>query len=150
MAEFKEIVRIAGADLLGGKQVMYALRKIQGINFVFSNAVCRISGIDIKKKVGDLEDGEVERLNKAITDVKGSNVLSFLLNRRRDYDTGEDKHLVSSDLKLQKEFDIKKLRKIKSYRGMRHSWGLPMRGQRTKSNFRHGKTVGVRKKGMKK
>jgi small subunit ribosomal protein S13 len=44
--------------------------------------------------------------------------------------------------------DIKNLRKMKCYRGVRHSLGLPVRGQKTRSNFRKGKTVGVRKKGI--
>jgi len=72
-----------------------------------------------------------------------------LFNRRRDFDTGEDLHLIASDLKLRKEFDIKNLKEIKSYRGMRHAFGLPVRGQRTKGHFRKGAAVGVRRKGLK-
>ena len=71
-----------------------------------------------------------------------------MLNRRKDRETGEDRHVVTSDLKFENEFDIKNLKKIKVYRGVRHSLGLPVRGQRTKAHFRHGKTVGVRKKSL--
>ena len=73
----------------------------------------------------------------------------WMLNRRKDKLSGEDKHLLKTDLKLQKEIDVKDLQKIRSYRGARHQAGLPVRGQRTRSNFRRGKTVGVRKKGVK-
>jgi len=52
-------------------------------------------------------------------------------------------------LKLRKEFDIKRLKKVKSYRGMRHAFGLPVRGQRTRSHFRKGRSVGVQKKKVK-
>ncbi len=64
-------------------------------------------------------------------------------------ETGKDKHLTGNELKLQKEFDIRFLKKIKCYRGMRHAYGLPVRGQRTRGNFRKGAAVGVMKKAAK-
>ncbi|MDD5650977.1 MAG: 30S ribosomal protein S13, partial [Candidatus Nanoarchaeia archaeon] len=67
-------------------------------------------------------------------------------NRRKDPETGEDQHVISTDLKMKKDFDIKMMRKMKSYKGMRHSFGLPVRGQRTRAHFRHGKSLGVAKK----
>ena len=77
-------------------------------------------------------------------------VPSFLKNRQNDFDGGKDKHLVGADLKLRKEFDIKRLRKIRSYRGIRHAVGLPVRGQRTKSNFRKNRkksgSIGIKSK----
>ena len=69
-----------------------------------------------------------------------------MMNRRKDYEDGKDKHLLTSSLDLQKELDIKRLKKIRSYRGLRHALGQPVRGQRTKSHFRKNKTVGVQKK----
>jgi small subunit ribosomal protein S13 len=71
-------------------------------------------------------------------------------NRQKDFDEGEDKHISASDLRLRKDFDVKRLRKIKAYRGIRHAAGLPVRGQRTKANFRKNRkksgAVGVKKK----
>ncbi|MDO8517486.1 MAG: 30S ribosomal protein S13, partial [Nanoarchaeota archaeon] len=73
----------------------------------------------------------------------------FLVNRRKDYESGENKHLYGADLDLQKEFDIKKLKKMRAYKGIRHQLGQPVRGQRTKSHFRKEKkrkgAVGVKK-----
>ena len=71
-----------------------------------------------------------------------------MLNRQKDFEVGKNKHLVGSDLDLRKEFDIKRLKKIKSYRGLRHLVGLPMRGQRTRSHFRknRSKGAGIKKK----
>jgi small subunit ribosomal protein S13 len=71
-----------------------------------------------------------------------------VLNRRIDFETGEKGHLTGSDLDLKKEFDIKRLKKIKSYKGLRHNVGLPVRGQRTKANFRRNrkKSGGIKKK----
>ena len=61
-------------------------------------------------------------------------------------DSGYDKHTVGPQLKLKKEFDIRRMKKTKSYKGMRHAVGLPVRGQRTKGHFRKGKAVGVVKR----
>jgi len=147
MDKVKIIVRIANTDLDGNKHIYVALRKIKGVGFMFSNAICNLLNFDKKKKAGTLDEKEV----KAIEDLIASpgKFPKWLLNRRKDYDTGEDLHITSAKLKLRKEFDIKRLKKIKSYRGMRHAFGLPVRGQRTRGHFRKGKAVGVQKKKLK-
>ena len=91
---------------------------------------------------------EIDKLEDAIKNPSKNNIPSWLLNRRADPETNEDKHVITSDLRLQTEFDIKRLKKIKSYKGLRHAVGLPVRGQKTKSNFRKnkGKAMGVKRK----
>jgi small subunit ribosomal protein S13 len=111
---------------------------------MFSNAVCNILNLDKTKKIGALDEKEVKDIEDLINN--SSKLPKWMLNRRRDYDTGEDLHIVGSKLKLRKEFDIKRLKKIRSYRGMRHAFGLPVRGQRTRGHFRKGRSVGVQKK----
>jgi small subunit ribosomal protein S13 len=69
-----------------------------------------------------------------------------LLNRRKDADTGRDLHLVTADLTLRTKNDIDFMKNIKSWKGVRHSLGLKVRGQRTKTTGRSGKAVGVKKK----
>ena len=66
-----------------------------------------------------------------------------MLNRRKDITTGEDLHLLGSDLTLEIDKDIKLLKKIRSWRGVRHALGLKVRGQRTRTTGRTGRTVGV-------
>ena len=146
MEKTKHIIRIAATDLEGSKPIRYALRKVKGISHSFSNAVLKKSNIDFKKKAGDLTKEELERLEDSIKNPLKNNIPHYLLNRQKDVETNEDKHLTNVDLKLQKEFDVKRLRKIKSYKGLRHAVGLPVRGQRTKNNFRSGKSLGVKKK----
>ena len=121
------------------------LTKIKGISWGLSNAVCKILKLDRARKIGSLTAQEI----KIISDfIKNPEVPKHLLNRRDDFETGDDKHIVGSTLDLTKEFDIKRLKKIKSYRGLRHAAGLPLRGQRTRSNFRSNrrKGAGIRKK----
>jgi len=144
---FKYLVRIANADLDGNKAVYPALRKIKGVSFAFSNALCKISDVDPQKKVGHLSDDEIKRLEEILKNP--SKIPVWLFNRRRNYEDNIDKHLLSSTLKLTQEFDIKRMKKIKSYKGMRHAFGLPVRGQRTRGNFRKGKSIGVQKKKIK-
>lgn len=142
------IVRILSSDIEGKTAVYAGLTKVKGISWSLSNAICKSLGIDKKKKIGALTEKEIEKISEFI---KNPKVPSYLYNRRNDFTTGESKHLVGSDLDLTKEFDIKRLKKIKSYKGLRHSVGLPLRGQRTKSHFRKNKkkSVGIKKKAKK-
>lgn len=148
--EFKELIRIADADLHGNKPIYHALRRIKGVGYSFSNAICNLINMDKYKKIGTISDSDLKKIEEMIRNPSKYGIKSWLFNRVKDYDTGSDVHLISSDVKFRKEFDIKRLQKIKSNRGIRHALGLPVRGQKTRSNFRSGKTVGVKKKSAKK
>jgi small subunit ribosomal protein S13 len=139
------IVRILSSDIEGKTAIYAGLTKVKGISWSFANAICKALNLDKRKKIGALTDKEIEKISEFI---KNPTVPTYIYNRRNDFETGENKHLIGSDLDLSKEFDIKRLKKIKSYRGLRHSVGLPSRGQRTKSHFRTNKkkSVGIKKK----
>ncbi len=139
------IVRILSKDIEGGMKLYPGLAKIKGVSWTLSNATCHALGIPKDKKIGALTDKEIEKIS---TFLKNPKLPKYLLNRRDDFETGEDKHLLGGDLDLTKEFDIKRLKKIRSYRGLRHVLGLPSRGQRTKGNFRRNrkKGSGIKKK----
>ena len=141
----ERIIRILSEDIEGRMTLYSGLAKIKGISWSFSNAICKKLKMDKRRKIGSLKDEEI----KVIIDfIKNPDVPEHVLNRRKDFDTGENKHLTGTDLDLRKEFDIKRLKKIKSYRGIRHAAGLPLRGQRTRSNFRknRAKGSGIKKK----
>lgn len=140
-----KIIRILGKDIEGRMSIYSGLTKIKGISWSMSNAICKKLGIDKRKKIGSLTQDEI---NKIIDFVKSGKIPEHLKNRRKDFDSGDNKHLIGSDLDLRKEFDIKRLKKIRNYRGVRHSAGLTLRGQRTKGNFRRNraKSVGIKKK----
>jgi len=141
--EYVKLVRILQKDIRGDKKVYRGICDIKGISWIISNAVCVLTGIDRNKKIQDLTPQEIEKIEKFVTNLHG--LPGFLLNRRNDRDDGTNKHVYGADLNLQVDFDIKRLRKIKAYRGIRHSLGQPSRGQRTKSHFRKNK----KKSGMK-
>ncbi len=146
----ERIIRILSKDIRGGMKIYPGLAKINGVSWGLANAVCQILKIDKNRKIGSLKDAEIKKISAFIKNP--SSLPDFLLNRRADFDTGKNKHLTGSDLELQKSFDIKRLKQIRSYRGYRHSAGLPLRGQRTKSHFRknRGKSVGIKRKTKKK
>jgi small subunit ribosomal protein S13 len=146
--EIKYIIRVVNTDLDGKKGTGVALTKIKGIGKGFSNAICTIANIDPLMKAGKLSTEQVNKINSIIANPLEYGFPSWMLNRRNDYESGEDMHLITANLSFIKENDIKRLKKIKSYKGVRHSQKLPVRGQRTKSNFRKnkGKVQGVAKK----
>ncbi len=139
------LVRIMSKDIEGKMRVYAGLAKIKGVSWSFSNAICNSLGIDKKRKIGSLSKEEINKISEF---VKNPKLPSFLVNRRKDFQSGEDKHLNGSELELQQEFDIKRLKKIKSYRGLRHMVNLPLRGQRTRSHFRKNRRrgSGIKKK----
>ena len=147
-SSFKHIVRIANIDVQGNKAIRFALRKIKGVGINFANVVCSIAKVNKDTKAGNLKAEEVSRLNEIITNPAKNGIPTWMFNRRKDYESGDDKHILTGTLGFVKENDLKRLKKIKTLRGMRHQKGLPVRGQRTRANFRKskGKVVGVRKK----
>jgi len=132
----EKLVRILSKDIRGNMSIYSGLTKIKGISWGISNAICKKLKIDKKRKIASLSKDEIEKITNFL---KTEKMPHYLLNRRKDFETGEDFHLIGSDLDLKKEFDIKRLKKIKSYKGYRHLAGLPARGQRTRSNFRKNK-----------
>lgn len=141
----EKLIRILSKDIEGGLNIYVGLTKIKGISWSLANAICQYLKLDKKRKIGSLTKEEIDKINDFI---KNPKMPLYLWNRRLDIETGENKHLIGTDLELQKEFDIGRLKKIKSYRGSRHAAGLPSRGQRTKSHFRKNKKkgVGIKKK----
>jgi small subunit ribosomal protein S13 len=135
------VIRILSTDIPGSRNIYTGLTRIKGVSWGISNAICYKLKIDKNRKVSSLSAEEI----KIISDfIKNPQLPEFMLNRRKDFETGKTSHVVGSDLEVSKEFDIKRLKKIRSYRGWRHATGQPTRGQRTRSHFRT-KGKGVRK-----
>lgn len=145
--DFKYIIRIANSDVSGEERLAYALTSIRGIGARISNAVIKKLKLDSEMLAGKLSDKDVENIENAIENVNEF-VPKWLLNRQNDYDSGDNMHPVSIDLKMLNEDDINRMKKVKSYKGVRHASGHKVRGQRTYSNGRRGLALGVsRKKG---
>ncbi len=146
---FRYFIRVANTDLDGNKPIAHALKKIKGVSFMFANMICNIARVDKRKKAGNLSDEEVKKVDGILSDPLKYNAPNWMLNRRKNYEDGKDYHAIAGNLSFAEENDVKRMKKIRSYRGVRHGQGLPVRGQRTKSNFRKNKgkaSLGVAKK----
>ena len=122
------MARIAGVDLPREKRVEIGLTYIYGIGRAKSAEILKATGINPDTRVRNLTDEEISKLREIID---------------REY-------VVEGDLRREVTMNIKRLIEIGCYRGRRHRTGLPVRGQRTKTNARTrkgpSKTVGVRRK----
>jgi len=141
---FKYIVRLASTDLDGWRPVMYALSDIKGIGVRTGAMVSDMVGVDRKQRIGNLNEEQIARLQGALNEFS-VNAPMWALNRQYDWETGEDKHVFGPDWQLEVRNDINRMKKIRSYRGVRHEAGKKVRGQRTKSNGRKGLALGVQR-----
>ncbi|MFP4115876.1 MAG: 30S ribosomal protein S13 [Candidatus Aenigmatarchaeota archaeon] len=140
MTERKNILRLFETDIPGELEIINGLRRIKGIGFTASKAVLEETEIDPHKPAGEISDEEVNSLKDII---KNGGIPDYLLNRKKDPETGKDSMLVASKLEIEKRQDIDRMKKLGSYRGIRHRHGLPVRGQKTQSSFRGESSVGV-------
>ena len=138
--ESRYIVRITGKDLDGNKPIYVSLMNLKGMNHRLAKVVAKEfekeTGVKFDSKIGLMPENKDKILEEIVTNPKAHNVPNWMLNRRKNPATGEDTHKVMGELDFQLREDLKRLNIIKSYRGLRHSWHLPVRGQRTKTNNR--------------
>jgi small subunit ribosomal protein S13 len=144
-----DIVRLANTDLDAKAQLLFALKKIKGISYSIGNCICKVANLNPKTKLKDLTEEQREKLEKIIQDPPSFGIPAHMLNRRKDLETGKDFHLTGADLEMRKKSDIQREIDLKSWKGVRHMFGLPVRGQRTRSSFRKGRAVGVMRKAAK-
>ncbi len=143
--EIKYIVRIAQTDLDGRKAAQYALTGLRGIGIRTARILTRSAGVDPTSTMGYLNDEQIEGLRESVAHFT-SNIPPWMFNRKKSYVTGQDEHLLGPQLELALREDLNRMKKTRSYRGIRHERGHKVRGQRTKSTGRRGATVGVQRK----
>ncbi len=146
--ELKHIVRIRNTNLEGDQDLDYGLTGIKGLGYRAAREVAELTDISPDKKMGSLSNEEVEKIEEAINKLE-EEAPAWFLNRAKDPETGEDKHLIGSDIVVTKRQDIDRMKKIGSYKGIRHKRGQKVRGQRTRSTGRTGSTVWVKRAELK-
>ncbi len=124
------MARLVGVDIPRDKKIAYSLRYIYGIGLTTAQATCDKAGVDPDVRVKDLNEEQIAAIRDAITKLELK---------------------VEGELRAEVAMNIKRLKDIGSYRGLRHRRGMPVNGQRTKTNARTRKgrkrTVGLGKKG---
>ncbi|KAJ1936006.1 ribosomal 40S subunit protein S18B, partial [Linderina macrospora] len=144
--QFQHILRLLNTNVDGKVNVMFALTAIKGVGRRYSNIVCKKADVDITKRAGELSTEELERIVDIIQNPLQYKIPQWFLNRQKDHTTGKYSQLVANGVDNALREDLERLKKIRSHRGIRHWWGLRVRGQHTKTTGRRGRTVGVSKK----
>lgn len=144
--EFRQILRVAGTSIDGTKKLVYGITKIRGVGPSYAVAIVRASELKPELRMGDLSEAEVQKLEDVMKDPAKYGLPSRLFNRRKDLESGRDTHLIGPDLTLSVKTDIDFMQDIRTWKGVRHSLGLKVRGQRTRTTGRKGRAVGVAKK----
>ena len=145
--QYENLVRILGNDIHGELNMLIGLRQIKGIGYMFANAMLQVLKINPHQKVGNLTTEQISSIEKIIQNPKDANFPIWFLNRRQDIETGDDLHLVTSDIAFNIRNDVEREKTLFSWRGYRHMYGLKVRGQRTRCTGRKGGAVGVAKGG---
>ncbi len=141
--EFNYIVRLHGSNLDGTKLLPYALCDLKGVGIRVSKTMIKKLGLDPSLRLGTLSEADVRRLEEILDNPASGGIPNWMLNRRKDLETGKDIHLLGSDLTLRVRDDIDLMKETRSWKGNRHARGLKVRGQRTKTTARKGRSVGV-------
>merc|ERR1712242_580220 len=128
---FQHILRVMNTNLEGKRNTMFAITAIKGVGRRFANIALKKADIDMSKRAGELSEDEVERIITIISNPRQYKIPDYFLNRQKDNKVRED---------------LERLKKIRAHRGLRHYWGVRVRGQHTKTTGRRGRTVGVSKK----
>ncbi|MFX1324358.1 MAG: 30S ribosomal protein S13 [Promethearchaeota archaeon] len=134
----------------GNAKIEYGLTQIKGVGRRFAQAIVKVANIDPSIRIGAIPEKDLNRIEEIILDPIQSGIPNWMVNRPKDLRTGNDLHKIGNQLDLTYKNDIDRMKKMKSYRGVRHHLRLKVRGQRTRSTGRHGLVVGVvrRKKGQ--
>ena len=142
---FNFIVRIVNSDIDGQKRAVVGLQSIKGVGKRVAQIVAKRANVDPTVRMGSLPDEkvkEIETLVKSYVEYAPS----WAINRQMDYESGADMHLFGNDLDTIQKDDVNRMKMIRCYRGIRHEGRHKVRGQRTRSNGRHGLTMGVQRK----
>ncbi|XP_077404038.1 small ribosomal subunit protein uS13 isoform X1 [Vanacampus margaritifer] len=170
--KFQHILRVLNTNIDGRRKIAFAITAIkvrkearrllvllcpsyfahpnnvlcQGVGRRYAHVVLRKADIDLNKRAGELTEEEVERVVTIMQNPRQYKIPDWFLNRQKDVKDGKFSQVLANGLDNKLREDLERLKKIRAHRGLRHFWGLRVRGQHTKTTGRRGRTVGVSKK----
>ncbi len=128
---FTLMLRVLNTNLNGKDKVRYALTSITGVGRRMAGLMCKKAGIDMNKRAGELTEEETDRLVAVLQNPLQCEVPEWFLNRRKDWKDGKTSQIYSNTLSTKLRDDLEALKKMRAHRGLRHYWGLKVRGQHT-------------------
>ncbi|CCE62899.1 hypothetical protein TPHA_0D02620 [Tetrapisispora phaffii CBS 4417] len=133
---FQHILRLLNTNVDGNIKIVYALTYIKGVGRRYANLVCKKADVSLNKRAGELTQEELERVVQIMQNPTNFKIPAWFLNRQKDVNDGKDYHNLANNVESKLRDDLERLKKIRSHRGIRHFWGLRVRGQHTKTTGR--------------
>lgn len=143
--EFLHILRVHNTNLDGNRTVPYAFTAIKGCGRRYSVLCTKKAGQDVTRRAGEIPREAIDKIVKVMAEPEKNGIPGWLLNRQKDRTDGQTVHLISNDIGARLRSDLERLKKIRNHRGLRHFWGIKVRGQHTATTGRRGRTVGLKK-----
>ncbi|VVB73198.1 30S ribosomal protein S13 [uncultured archaeon] len=151
--EMRGIVHLIGKDVKGQVPLSAALRQVKGVgvrlSVIFADIISKELSIPKDTPIGTLSEAQVDEVEKIVKNPLAKGVPVYLLNRRKDLETGKDVHISGSDVVFSMRNDIEREKAIYTWKGYRHAYGQKVRGQGTRTSGRKGLTMGVSKTKLK-
>lgn len=135
-AHFTLMLRVLNTNLNGKETVRYALTAITGVGRRLAGLMCKKAGVDATMRAGELDEESIEKLVAVLQNPLQCQVPEWFLNRRKDWKDGTTSQVYSNSLSTKLREDLEALKKMRAHRGLRHYWGLKVRGQHTCSTGR--------------
>merc|ERR1719471_461026 len=132
--DFQFLLRMMNTNVDGKQKVGFAI------------LCCKIAQIDTNRRAGDLTEEEINKISDIFAKPTDYGIPKFFLNRQRCIKDGTWSQLYSNMIDTKLREDLERMKKVRKHRGLRHFWGLKVKGQGTKSTGRTGKTLGVARK----
>ncbi|PIO61723.1 ribosomal protein S13p/S18e, partial [Teladorsagia circumcincta] len=114
---------------------------LTGVGRRFAFLCCRKADVDVTKRAGELSEDDFEKIVTIMQNPAQYKIPNWFLNRQKDIKDGKYSQLLSTGVDNKLREDLERLKKIRLHRGLRHYWGLRVRGQHTKTTGRKGRTV---------
>lgn len=122
-------------------EVLYALTAIPGVGRRIANVVCKKAEVDMHKRAGEMSADEIEKIVAILQNPRSFKIPEWMLNRRKDKVDGKSAQLVSNLIATKFRDDLEALKKVRAHRGLRHYWGIKVRGQHTGTTGRGGRAI---------
>jgi small subunit ribosomal protein S18e len=145
-SNFKYILRLFNTNVDGKQKIPFAIRSVRGIGRRLAILVTKKAGLDVNGRAGDLSEEQLEKIVEICNNPTNYSIPDWFLNRKRDPKEGNYTQMIANQIETKLREDLEKMKRMKLHKGLRHYYGLRVRGQHTCSTGRRGKIVGVEKK----
>ncbi len=144
--DFRFILRLFNTNVDGKQKIPYAIRNVRGIGRRLALLVTLKAGLNPDARSGELSEEQLEKIVDICNNPLKYSIPEWFLNRKKDPKDGTFSQQIANGIDTKLREDLEKMKRMKLHKGLRHYFGLKVRGQHTNATGRRGKIVGVVKK----